>query len=154
MFREMRRGQKKISRKEAYTVLNDNEVGVLSTIGKNNYPYGTPMNYIYSDHKIYLHCAKEGHKIDNIKYNSNVCFTVIDSYQLVSDRFTSKFLSIVIFGIASFVDHQTKKDVLREYINKFSPGFKEKGFKYVDKAVQKTEIIEIEIEDIKGKKND
>lgn len=154
MFREMRRDQKQISQKKAYTVLNDNEVGILSTVGKNNYPYGTPMNYIYFEHKIYLHCAKEGHKIDNIKYNNNVCFTVIDSYQVVSDRFTSKFQSIVVFGKAGFVDHQTKKEVLREYINKFSPEFKEKGFNYVDKAVDKTEIIEIKIEDIKGKKND
>ena len=41
------------------------------TIGTNGYPYTTPLNYVYYNDKIYFHSAKVGHKLSNIKENSN-----------------------------------------------------------------------------------
>ena len=35
--------------------------------GEDGYAYGVPLNYVYVDNSIYFHCAKEGHKLDNIK---------------------------------------------------------------------------------------
>lgn len=37
-----------------------------------------PVNYYYSeeDNKIYFHGAREGHKVDALKRDDKVCFTV------------------------------------------------------------------------------
>ena len=103
---------------------------------------------------MFLHCATEGHKLENLKHNNKVSFTVVGSYELKPAAFTSKYESVIIFGKANIVKGEIKKEVLQEYIIKFSPEFKTEGFNYIEKAVDETTIIQITIEDIKGKKND
>jgi len=153
MFKKMRREEKQLTKKEAIAILNKAEYGVLATIGSNDYPYALPMNYIFSNDKIYLHCAQDGHKLDNIKNNNKVSFTVVGDYELQPAEFTSKYESVVIFGQARLVEGTTKEQVLQQFILKFSPQFESEGFDYVKKAAHKTAIIEIEIEDLKGKRN-
>lgn len=153
MFKKMRRQEKQLSDEKAQKILSEGEYGTLSTIGENGYPYGIPMNYVYMNNKIYLHCAKEGKKLENIRYNNKVSFTVVGDYQLKPAAFTSSYKSIIAIGKANFVEGEEKKEVLQEFILKFSPGFKKKGFKYIDKGIEKTTIIEIVIEDLKGKRN-
>ncbi|MGM0446370.1 MAG: pyridoxamine 5'-phosphate oxidase family protein [Bacillota bacterium] len=153
MFKKMRRDEKKLSEKKVYDILKTTEYGILSTVGENGYPYGVPVNYIILNKKIYFHCAKDGHKLDNIRFNNRVSFSVVNKYELVPNNFTSKYESVIVFGKAKFVDKEIKREALRGFIDKFSPSFKEKGYKYVDNALDKTEIVEITIEDIKGKKN-
>ncbi|MCT7646111.1 pyridoxamine 5'-phosphate oxidase family protein [Aliarcobacter butzleri] len=48
------------------------EVGRLGTISED----GLPMHFVYFDNKICMHGLPKGKKIDNIKFNSNVCFEV------------------------------------------------------------------------------
>lgn len=154
MFKKMRRQEKQLPEDKAQEILSEGEYGTLSTIGEDGYPYGVPMNYVYMNNKIYLHCANEGKKLDNIKYNNKVSFTVVGDYQLKPAAFTSSYKSVIAIGQANIVEGEEKKEVLQEFILKFSPGFKEKGFKYIDKAIEKTTIIEIVIEDLKGKMNE
>ena len=154
MFIEMRRKEKQLAKVKALEILKKGEYGVLATIGKNDYPYALPMNYVFFNDKIYLHCAKEGHKIENINYNNKVSFTVVGDYELQPAGFTSNYESVVIFGRANSLNGEIKKKALQQFILKYSPDFKKEGFDYIEKAIDKTEIIEIEIDDIKGKKND
>ena len=154
MFRDMRRDKKQLTKKEAVVILKKGEYGVLATIGSDNYPYALPLNYIYYNNKIYLHCAQEGHKLDNIKNNNKVSFTVVGDYKLQPAEFTSKYESVVIFGRANLIEGKAKEEVLNQFILKFSPQFKSEGFDYVKQAANKTAIIEIKIEDLKGKIND
>ena len=69
MKKEMRRKEKAISADEIKDVLDNAEYGILSTISEDGTPYGTPLNFAYSDGAIYFHCACEGHKLENIRYN-------------------------------------------------------------------------------------
>jgi len=154
MFEKMRRDEKQLNEKETINILKTNEYGILSTIGENDYPYGVPVNYVMLDNKIYIHCAKEGHKLENIRYSNKVSFTVINKYELVPNDFTAKYESVIVFGKAVFVNKEIKRKALRKFIDIFSPEFKDKGYKYVNNALDKTEIVEITVEDIKGKKND
>lgn len=153
MFRKMRRQEKQLLEEKTQEILSEGEYGTLSTIDEDGYPYGVPMNYIYMNNKIYFHCANAGKKLENIRYNNKVSFTVVGDYQLKPAAFTSSYKSVIAIGQAKFVEGEDKKEVLQEFILKFSPGFKEKGFKYIDKAIEKTTIIEIVIEDLKGKMN-
>ena len=80
MFREMRRKKQQLSLEECQEILNNEVRGVLSVNGDNGYPFGIPINYKYSttENKIYFHGAKKGHKIDAIKMNDKVSFTVFE----------------------------------------------------------------------------
>ena len=78
MFREMRRFKQKISTEDCVRLLNDQKRGVLSMIGDDGYPYGIPMDHLYSEseNKLYFHCAKVGHKIDAIQACDKVSYCV------------------------------------------------------------------------------
>ena len=73
---EMRRKDRQIPNEEAIALLKQQQYGVLSTMGRDGYPYGVPISFVYEDPGlITFHCAVEGHKIDNLAYCSKACFT-------------------------------------------------------------------------------
>ena len=46
--------------------------------GDEGYPFAIPVNYYYDDAqgKIFIHGGKAGHKVDALKKDDKVCFTV------------------------------------------------------------------------------
>ena len=95
MFYEMRRKDRLLTEKEAREILSEGEYGVLSTMGENGYPYGVPVNYVYLNDNIYFHCAADvGHKLENIKYNNHVCFTVVTNESVLPEALTTKYDSV------------------------------------------------------------
>ena len=50
--------------------------GCLGLCTPEGAPYVVPVNYAYVEGKILFHCALEGQKLDCIRANPNVCFTV------------------------------------------------------------------------------
>ena len=50
---------------------------------------------MYDDGKIYLHCAKTGHKIDGIIKNPKVSFCVTAQDLVVPEEYTSYFKSVI-----------------------------------------------------------
>ena len=48
MFRELRRKNQQLSETEARSILKNGTHGVLSVQGDDGYPYGVPMNYLFS----------------------------------------------------------------------------------------------------------
>ena len=55
MFRELIRKNKQLPEQEVIEILKEEKRGVLSVLGDDGYPYGTPMNHWYNeeDGKIY-----------------------------------------------------------------------------------------------------
>ncbi len=153
MFKEMRRKEKELAKEVVEKILIEGEYGVLATIGENNYPYTTPLNYVYHNNAIYLHGALEGHKVDNIQYNNKVSFSVVGKVNLLPGKFTSEYESVVIFGTAEFPKGEEKSIGLKAFIEKYSPDFIQEGMKYIDRALDKTIVIKINIEHITGKGN-
>ena len=49
MFRELIRKKKQLSLEACNYILRNERRGVLSVIGDNGYPYGTPMNHFYNE---------------------------------------------------------------------------------------------------------
>lgn len=79
MFRKMRRAEKKaIPNEETIRLLQESKRGVLAVAGDDDYPYAVPVNYYYdaAAGKIYFHSSLAGHKVDAMKRNPKVCFTV------------------------------------------------------------------------------
>lgn len=149
-MRNARDINKQVSRDVAMNILNNAEYGVLSTVDKAGQPYGVPLNYIVLNDAIYLHCALEGHKLDNISDNNRVSFTVIGYSEIVPAAFTAKYESVVVFGKANLADEPEKVKMLKKLIQRYSPEFQEKGMKVIDAFKGKCTVIRIEIEHISG----
>lgn len=154
MFREMRRIKQKLSEKECRKVLERNTSGVLAVNGDNNYPYSIPLSFVYTDNKIYFHCAKEGHKIDSIRRDNKVSFCVVDQDIIVQEKFTTLFKSVVIFGKARILeDRQEILESITKLALKYSPGItEEKRNKEIYSSLDRLCMVEIEIKHMTGKK--
>ena len=147
MFKEMRNSKRQLQDEDIVRILNEGEYGVLGTLGQNQYPYTTPISYVYLNNAIYFHCALEGHKLDNIEFNDKVSFCVVGKTKVLPEQFSTIYESTVIFGKASTVaESAEKKSVLIAIIDKYSPEFKKEGLEYIDRAITKANIVKIIIE--------
>ncbi|KEZ87022.1 MFS transporter [Clostridium sulfidigenes] len=151
MFREMRKKDREVFGEYIEIILTNGEYGVLATVGENGYPYTVPLSYVYQDNSIYFHCAKEGHKLDNIEKNPKVSFCVVTDTEVLPGKFSTNYKSIIAFGEAKELTGALKRDILFEFIKKYSQSFIEEGKRYIEKAQDSAKIIEIKIEHITGK---
>ena len=152
MFREMKRKERQLSAELTEKILNKCTNGVLSVIGDEGYPYGVPVSYAYSDGKIFFHCAKEGHKVDAIKNNPKVSFTVIAQDDVIPEKYGTDFASVIAFGKASFVEDP--EEMLKSHIpiiEKYSNEYYDGGIEYFNKAKAAMRMVKIDIEHITGK---
>lgn len=111
MFRKMRRFKQQLSLSESIEILERGKTGVLAVLGDEGYPYTVPLNYVYSDNKIYFHCAKAGHKISAIQNCDKVSFCVIDKDDVVAEEITTYFRSVIVFGKARILTE--KEDIVK-----------------------------------------
>lgn len=144
-----------ISKEEALVILEQGSYGVLSTASADGQPYGIAVNYCYSGYEdcIFFHCAAAGRKIDNILQNNMVSFVVIESPQVIPEKLTTYYESVVAQGRAQIVtDENEKKEKLLSICKKFAPGKKN-----IDEAVRQgsaaTAVVKIRIDSITGKRN-
>lgn len=152
MFREMRRDDKSLKDREVIDILRDNNYGILSTIGENDYAYGVPINYVYDENSIYFHCAGEGYKLDNISKNNKASFCVVGKSEAVSEKFTTKYNSVIVFGKINKIEYdRDKKEILMKFIEKFAPEHLDRGRKYVENSFGGTTLLKLDIEHLTGK---
>ena len=152
MTRAMRRSKQILAKERAEEILNKATSGVLAVSGDEGYPYAVPLSYVYEDGKIYLHCAKEGHKIDGIRRNEKVSFCVVDKDQIVPEKLTTYFRSAIAFGKAKIVsEDSTKRHALELLVKKYSPGYEAAGEEAIRKELGTTCIVEVTVDSLSGK---
>ena len=98
MFREMRLKEQQLDMDKVADIMAKCTSGILSINGDNGYPYGVPVSYAYADGKIYFHCAREGFKIDLLKKDPRVSFTVVAQDNIIPEDFNTLYLSVIAFG--------------------------------------------------------
>ncbi len=150
MFRPLRRTDKQMTREESIALLERGSEGTLGTIGDGGYPYTVVVNYVYHQGKIYFHCAREGHKIDAIKNDGRVSFSVYDHVEVVGHQLNTHYQSILVFGKASVILPTT--EILLALIRKYVDMDIAKATDYIEKEIGDTAVVEIEIEHLCGKK--
>ena len=108
MFREMRRKKQELPRQECFELLGKEKRGVLAVLGDGGYPYAVPVNFYFDavEEKIYIHGAKEGHKIDAIRACDKVCFTVYEQGVQDTGDWSYHVRSVVVMGRAEFVSDE------------------------------------------------
>ncbi|WP_371371650.1 pyridoxamine 5'-phosphate oxidase family protein [Sporomusa aerivorans] len=151
MFANMRRSDRQISNEDAIQILKKCEFGVLSTVNKDDFPYGVPLSYVYADGIIYFHCANEGYKLDNIAANSKVSFCVVGDKKTLPEKFTTSYESVIVFGQVSLVEGREKQEALLALVEKYAPDFMEKGKIYAGKSSEATTVIKLAVEHMTGK---
>ncbi|MGL4594806.1 MAG: pyridoxamine 5'-phosphate oxidase family protein [Thermoguttaceae bacterium] len=104
-----RRVDRIISEKESIRILDAAIYGVLATISPDGSSYGIPLNFVRKDQKIFLHCALEGKKLENIEHDNRVCFCVVGKAEIISDQFTMEYESVVVTGTAKIISSPEKK---------------------------------------------
>jgi nitroimidazol reductase NimA-like FMN-containing flavoprotein (pyridoxamine 5'-phosphate oxidase superfamily) len=137
-------------------LLDRAEAGVLATVGGDGEPYAVPVCFVYADGRIYFHCAQEGKKLDNIRANPFVCFSVYEVLDMgVSpDRPCSSwayFRSAVGTGKARILEGDEKLIPLRMLAEKYAHG---KVAEMPADSVDRTCVVEIAIDEVSGKKNE
>lgn len=152
MFRKMRRIKQLLSKEEIIEILNVCSYGVLGVNGDDDYPYTVPVNYAFKDDKLFFHCAMEGHKIDSIKSNDKVTFSVIEKDEVIEKSFDTDFRSVSIFGRARILtDDSEKRYALECLVEKYSPNYIEQGQKVIDNQLNRVCVVEVKIEHMTGK---
>lgn len=147
----MRRGKQLLSIDDSTDVMNRCTNGVLACLGDDDYPYAVPLNYVYIDETIYFHSAKAGHKIDAIKKNPKVSFSVIDEDRIVSEKYTTYFRSVIAFGKARIAEGDEWLKAFRALVNKYSGDQPEEANHKKITGCTQSYIIAIDIEHFTGK---
>jgi len=122
VFRPLRRFKQAASPQECEAVLASAPRGILAVHGCEGYPYALPLNYIYHDGRIYFHCAKAGHKLDAIRADDRVSFTVLSEPVRNPGEWWYCFTSVICFGrIAEVTDGGEALRILRLLAAKYFP---------------------------------
>lgn len=152
MFREMRRKKQQLSDEECKEILETGKTAVLAVNGDGGYPYTVPVNYVYHNGSIYFHCAKSGHKLDAIENNNKVSICVIKQDDVVQEKFTTYYKSVVCFGRAERIaDDNEIKAAATILSEKYCPDCLDGIAAEVEKAFPALAAVKITLEHMTGK---
>lgn len=100
MFREMRRKNQQLSQRRCVELLKTHTLGVLSVLGDDQYPYGTPINYWYDENTnaLYFHTSKKGHRNDAMKQHEKASFCIVTEGVQRADHWSKDYESVIVFG--------------------------------------------------------
>lgn len=155
MFREMRRKRQALTAEESAVVLHKGTSGVLALSGDDGYPYAVPISYVYDGDKIYFHCAQSGHKLDAIHRNAKASFCVIDQDQIIPEKYTSYFRSVIVFGQMRMMENeQEKRAAMDKLAIKYVPGDTTSGRNNaIDRDWSPLCVLEMSIDHMTGKES-
>lgn len=154
MFREMRRNKQILSNEESINILKNGKSGVLALLGDEDYPYAVPISYAYDNSKIYFHSAKTGHKTDAIKKYSKASFCVIDQDNIIPEKYTTYYRSVIAFGKVRIIeDEKEVRESIEKLAIKYHPEDSEVNRnKEICRSWNSFSMIEFSIEHMTGKK--
>lgn len=151
-FRPMRRKKQLLSTAESLLILEKQTAGTLALLGDNGYPYSVPISYVYHENKIWMHSAKEGHKIDALTQYDKASFCVIEQDQIVPQEYTTYFRSVIAFGKIGIVEDEAEKRMATEILaRKYSPNLEEGIQQEISKSLHHMHLLEFSIEHLTGK---
>ena len=137
-------------------------VGHLALVDTNGYPRIVPLNYIYTNDRVYFHGAMDGEKFTLFKESPKVSFSVDIPYSIIPSYWSAKdyacpasayFLSAHMRGKGHLVESPRDKAIfLQLFMEKYQP---EGGYKPIDerdplyrKGLEETMVFEIMPEEV------
>lgn len=152
MFRKMRRTERELPERQAKEILENGSYGVLALAGDGGYPYAVPLSYVYAERRLYFHCATSGHKLDALARDARASFCVIDRDEVLPERFTTAYRSVIVFGRARVLnDAGEKRRAIELLAEKYAPEYMTEGRREIERAFSRFHIIALTIEHMSGK---
>jgi nitroimidazol reductase NimA-like FMN-containing flavoprotein (pyridoxamine 5'-phosphate oxidase superfamily) len=141
------------ARQEMEQLLREQVIGFLGlSVGGNLYV--VPLNYAYVDGRIIFHCALTGKKLDYIRANPDVCFTVAhqsgqvrrhgegDPCHLDSD-------SVICYGKARIIENPRER---RAVLNDFNRSFNPDAERITLESAEKCGAVVIDVTEMTGRR--
>ena len=151
----MRRKDKEIQARDEIVEIIEKATVCRLGLCCDNIPYVVPLNYGYRDGCLYLHCAKEGRKMDMIRANPRVCFEIDTDLEVIRAEqpcdWGMKFASVIGFGTASVLEDPKEKrgglDAIMEHCSS------KPQQPYPESHLKHTAVIRVEVEEMTGKRS-
>ena len=122
MYPEMRRKKQALSPAACDAILQAGTSGVLALSGADGQPYAVPLSYVYHEGKVYFHCARAGHKLDLLDQNPKASFCVIGQDQVVPEKYTTYYRSVILFGtVRRLTAGEEKRAAILALARRYSP---------------------------------
>jgi uncharacterized protein len=137
---------------EMEKILRGQTMGFLG-LSMDGVPYVLPLTYGYVKGKILFHCALTGKKLDHIKANPKVCFTVARRSGKVCPHPQGAHCpidtdSVICFGVARIIENmQERLEILNAFNRCLQPDAKDIPLK----AISKCYAVEIKITKMTGR---
>jgi uncharacterized protein len=150
----MRRSDREITdRAEIDAILARGKVMHLALVDGDT-PFLVPVFYAYDGDALFFHSAKSGSKISILRRNPKVCFEVSLDHGVIEDQeacdFEARHRTVIGLGQASFVSEDAAKIAI---LDRIVAQFTEQHFEYPQANLDRTAVIRIDIDSIKGKKH-
>lgn len=136
------------------SIILHSDVCYVGFIDLEGNPYVLPMNYGYENGNIYLHSAPEGHKIEMLEHNNNVCITFSLGHKLVYQHekmacsYSMRSESAMCRGKVRFVEDMEEK---RQALNIIMRHYTDIDFSYSEPSVKNVKVWQVEVEQMTGK---
>lgn len=150
----MRRSEKEITDKSIIeSILLKSEIcrlGIMDSVT----PYIVPLNYGYSDGKLYFHSAVGGKKIELLKQNNRVSFEIEFASEIIKGdmpcNWTARYRSVMGTGVTEIIhDEQEIINGLNIIMSHYGNNQKSYDSAYLKRIV----IIKLTIESLSGKQS-
>lgn len=122
-----------------------------------DYPYIVPLHYgwDFADGKLnfYMHCAKEGHKLDLISQNPSACVEIENDIELVSGgevpcKYGSTYSSVIARGKVHIVTDEDEKIAALKNLMKHQTG---RDFEFNSQMVSSVEVLQFTADSFSAK---
>lgn len=155
MVPAMRRSRQALSEADCTSILAAGTSGVLALADAEGFPYSVPLSYLYSEGKIWFHCAKAGYKLDLIRSNPKASFCVIGQDKIVPAEYTTYYRSAIARGtIREITDPARQTEILRLLCRKYCPGETEASMEAeIRQYLKEVSILELDVTQLTGKQN-
>jgi len=141
------------SKEEMEALLRQEVLGYLG-LAADGRPYVVPLNYAYADGTILFHCALKGKKLDHIRANPQVCFTVARQTGRVREHAGQDPChvdsdSVICYGRARIVETAEERKVLLDVFNRrYNPNAEPIS----QERAENCGAVEITIEEMTGRR--
>ncbi len=128
---------------ECERIITSKDVGVL-VMCREREPYAVPMNFAFTNGKLYFHCGLTGRKLDMLRSNPQVCFVVERSVEKVPPERRMchpDWESVIAYGAARVVEDPKE---LREAFIIFGRNYRP-DFVFKESSLENTRAIVMEI---------
>ncbi len=141
------------SQDEMEKMLKEEEIGYLG-VSLDGKPYVVPLNYSYANGKIFFHCSFKGKKLDYMRKNPLVCFTVAWQPGRVREHAGGNPChvdsdSVICYGKARVMEDVDEREVA---LNLFNRRFKPEAADVPLERVRDCCVVEIAVYEMTGRR--